>query len=100
MAAALTGYYEAAVVKLGAAGAVYAVRGPDGPLSGRVAAVPAAVRDTTGAGDAFCAGFLAAWLGGAPLAAACAAAAMTAARAVSSLGGRPAGRGLSSKNET
>ncbi|HZZ53797.1 MAG TPA: PfkB family carbohydrate kinase, partial [Trebonia sp.] len=71
---------------LGADGAVYAAG--DAP-PGRVAAAPAAVRDTTGAGDAFCAGFLAAWLGGAPLAAACAAAAETAARAVSSLGGRP-----------
>jgi len=88
MAAVLTGYYGAVVVKLGADGAVYAA---GGTTPGRVAAVPAAVRDTTGAGDAFCAGFLAAWLGGAPLAAACAAAAETAARAVSSLGGRPGG---------
>lgn len=88
MAAALTGYYGAVVVKLGPDGAVFAARGS---APGRVAAEPAAVRDTTGAGDAFCAGFLAAWLGGAPLAAACAAAARTAARAVSGLGGRPAG---------
>lgn len=88
MAAVLTGYYGAVVVKLGADGAVYAA-GDTTP--GRVAAVPAAVRDTTGAGDAFCAGFLAAWLDGASLAAACAAAAETAARAVSSLGGRPGG---------
>lgn len=88
MAAVLTSYYGAVVVKLGADGAVYATTGS---ASGRVAAVPAAVRDTTGAGDAFCAGFLAAWLGGASLAVACAAAATTAARAVSSLGGRPGG---------
>jgi sugar/nucleoside kinase (ribokinase family) len=88
MAAVLAGYYGAVVVKLGAGGAVYAA-GDATP--GRVAAVPAAVRDTTGAGDAFCAGFLAAWLGGAPLAAACAAAAETAARAVARLGGRPGG---------
>jgi len=86
MAAVLTGYYGAVVVKIGADGAVFAARGA---APGRVAAQPAAVRDTTGAGDAFCAGFLAAWLGGAPLAAACAAAASTAARAVSGLGGRP-----------
>jgi sugar/nucleoside kinase (ribokinase family) len=89
MAAGLTSYYGAVVVKLGADGAVFA----DGSASGRVAAEPAAVRDTTGAGDAFCAGFLAAWLAGAPLVAACAAAAETAARAVSSLGGRPGGGG-------
>jgi len=86
MAAVLVGYYRAVVIKLGADGAVFAARGS---APGRVAAEPAAVRDTTGAGDAFCAGFLAAWLGGAPLAAACAAAASTAARAVSGLGGRP-----------
>lgn len=86
MAAGLAGYYGAVVVKLGADGAVFAARGTP---AGRVAAEPAAVRDTTGAGDAFCAGFLAAWLGGDPLAAACAAAAAAAARAVSSLGGRP-----------
>jgi len=85
MAAGLTSYYGAVVVKLGAGGAVFA----DGFAAGRIAAEPAAVRDTTGAGDAFCAGFLAAWLGGAPLAAACAAAAETAARAVTGLGGRP-----------
>jgi ribokinase len=78
------------VVKLGADGAVYAARGT---TPGRAAAAPAAVRDTTGAGDAFCAGFLAAWLGGAPLAAACAVAAETAARAVSILGGRPEAEG-------
>jgi sugar/nucleoside kinase (ribokinase family) len=88
MAAVLTGYYGVVVVKLGAEGAVFAA---PGSAPGRVAAEPAAVRDTTGAGDAFCAGFLAAWLGGAPVAVACAAAAETAARAVSSLGGRPAG---------
>lgn len=86
MAAALAGYYGAAVVKLGADGAVYAA---EGTAPARVTAEPVVVRDTTGAGDAFCAGFLAAWLAGAPLAAACGAAARTAARAVSALGGRP-----------
>jgi sugar/nucleoside kinase (ribokinase family) len=88
MAAALTGYYGAVVVKLGAGGAVYAA---EGTASARVAAEPVSVRDTTGAGDAFCAGFLAAWLAGAPLADACTAAAKAAALAVSALGGRPPG---------
>jgi sugar/nucleoside kinase (ribokinase family) len=54
MAAVLTGYYGAVVVKLGADGAVYAA---GDATSGRGAAAPAAVRDTTGAGDAFCAAF-------------------------------------------
>jgi len=88
MAAALAGYYGAVVVKLGAGGAVYAA---EGTAPARVAAEPVSVRDTTGAGDAFCAGFLAAWLAGAPLADACTAAAQAAALAVSVLGGRPPG---------
>lgn len=88
MAAALAGYYGAVVVKLGADGAVCAA---EGTAPARVAPEPVMVRDTTGAGDAFCAGFLAAWLAGAPLAQACAAAAKAAALAVSALGGRPAG---------
>jgi sugar/nucleoside kinase (ribokinase family) len=88
MAAALAGYYGAVVVKLGAGGAVYA---GEGTAAARVAAEPVSVRDTTGAGDAFCAGFLAAWLAGAPLADACTAAAQAAALAVSVLGGRPPG---------
>jgi sugar/nucleoside kinase (ribokinase family) len=85
-AAVLARNYGAVVLKLGADGAVLAV-GDAPPV--RIPAWPAAVRDTTGAGDAFCAGFLAAWLGGAPLAAAGAAAAKAAALAVAALGGRP-----------
>ncbi|HWG03156.1 MAG TPA: PfkB family carbohydrate kinase, partial [Trebonia sp.] len=61
MAGVLSGCYDAVAVKLGADGAVCAAAGA-APV--RVAAVPARVRDTTGAGDAFCAGFLAAWLAG------------------------------------
>ena len=52
------------VVKLGAAGALAAT--PDGALL-RVPAVPVEPVDTTGAGDSFDAGFLAAWLDGWPL---------------------------------
>jgi len=96
VAAALAGYYGAVVIKLGADGAVYAA---EGMAPARVAAEPVVVRDTTGAGDAFCAGFLAAWLAGAPLADACTAAAKAAALAVSVLGGRPPGIASESKAE-
>ena len=54
-------YFPAVVLKLGAAGAIYA--DAEGRRS-RVPAAPAQVTDTTGAGDALCAGFLAAWLAG------------------------------------
>jgi sugar/nucleoside kinase (ribokinase family) len=87
MAAFLTRYYHAAVVKLGADGALVAVAGTQ---SARVAARSAVVRDTTGAGDAFCAGFLASWLTGGSMTDAARAGAEAAAAAVSGLGGRPA----------
>ena len=86
MAARLARHYGAVLVKLGADGAL-AVTSDVPPI--RVAAVPSVVRDTTGAGDAFCAGFLAAWLAGNGLAVAAAAGAEAAALAVSLLGGRP-----------
>jgi sugar/nucleoside kinase (ribokinase family) len=88
MAVSLTGHYHAAVVKLGADGALVAA---EGAQPTRIAARSAAVRDTTGAGDAFCAGFLAAWLAGGPPAAAAVAGVTAAAGAVSALGGRPSG---------
>lgn len=87
MAASLAGNYGAVVVKLGADGAFCAAAGAR-PV--HVAAKSVAVRDTTGAGDAFGAGFLAAWLNGASWPAATEAAVATAARAVAALGGRPA----------
>ena len=85
MARSLTRYYGMVALKLGAEGVLV------GTVAGtlRVPAVPATVRDTTGAGDAFCAGFLAAWLTGSDPRAAAAAGLRTAARAVSTLGGRP-----------
>jgi sugar/nucleoside kinase (ribokinase family) len=89
MSATLAGTYGAVVVKLGADGALCATA--DSPPV-RVPARPAVVRDTTGAGDAFVAGFLAAWLNGAPPKAATEAAVTTAARAVATLGGRPVQR--------
>jgi sugar/nucleoside kinase (ribokinase family) len=87
MAAALARHYGAVALKLGADGALRAAG--DGPPV-RIPAKPAAVRDTTGAGDAFCAGLLAAWLTGSDLAAAAHAATNVAAMAVSAIGGRPA----------
>ena len=86
MAAFLTRYYRAAVVKLGADGALVA---DDGAKPSHVPAHSAADRDTTGAGDAFCAGFLAAWLTGSEMTAAARAGTEAAAVAVSGLGGRP-----------
>lgn len=86
MAAFLARYYHAAVVKLGADGALLAAAGA---RLTRVEAPAVVVRDTTGAGDAFCAGFLAAWLTGSAMTAAVRAGAGAAAAAVSGLGGRP-----------
>ena len=81
-------HYPAVVLKLGAAGALYA--GADGERV-RLPAEPARVADTTGAGDALCAGFLTAWLSGAPPAAALRRGVELAARTVERLGGRPGG---------
>lgn len=99
MAISLSAHYGAVAVKLAADGAVLAARGAGtraraetgatGHPPERFPALPAVVRDTTGAGDAFCAGFLAAWLAGAGLAGAMGAAAQAAAVAVAALGGRP-----------
>jgi sugar/nucleoside kinase (ribokinase family) len=86
MVAALARDYGAVALKLGPAGALLATPAAQPE---RFAAHPAVVRDTTGAGDAFCAGFLAAWLSGATPADAMRAGTVTAADAVSILGGRP-----------
>ncbi len=79
-------YYPAVVLKLGPEGAVYADAG--GKLL-REPAAPARVEDTTGAGDAFSAGFLAAWLDGEPPAEALRRGVGLAARAVGRVGARP-----------
>ena len=71
------------VIKRGAEGAV--ARSPEGSVS--APAAPARAVDTTGAGDAFNAGFLAAWLSGAPLAACLAAGNRLGARAIARPGG-------------
>jgi sugar/nucleoside kinase (ribokinase family) len=77
----------ATVVKRGAAGARALPRGGQ-PIE--VGALPAAVVDPTGAGDAFNAGFIAAWLDGAPVAAALALGAACGAVAVARPGGATA----------
>jgi sugar/nucleoside kinase (ribokinase family) len=82
----LLDYYPAIVLKLGAEGAVYA------NAEGRRSLVPAAqarVTDTTGAGDALCAGFLSAWLAGAASEEALQRGVGLAARTVERVGGRP-----------
>jgi sugar/nucleoside kinase (ribokinase family) len=72
------------VVKRGREGAEWT----DGIRSASVPALPATVVDTTGAGDAFAAGFLSAW-GAGPVEAALEAGVALAARAVAVDGGRP-----------
>ena len=79
-------YYPAVVLKLGGEGALYA--GVDGERV-RLPAEPVRVEDTTGAGDALCAGFLAAWLSGDPAGEALRRGVEVAARAVERVGARP-----------
>jgi ribokinase len=84
-ARALASRFPEVVVKLGAEGALW-TNGSDVEL---VPAAPAAALDTTGAGDAFAAGLLAARLRGAPPAEAVAAGCALAAQAVVTPGARP-----------
>ncbi|HSD78059.1 MAG TPA: sugar kinase, partial [Solirubrobacteraceae bacterium] len=74
MRIARTSDVETAALRLASRAGVVAVKaGEDGAIGAtgdallRVAAAPVTVLDTTGAGDAFDAGFLVAWLDGAPL---------------------------------
>lgn len=76
------------VVKLGPGGAAWFRAGSE-PV--RVRAEPAVVVDTTGAGDAFAAGFLPRWLAGAGPEDALAAGCRLAARVVARVGARPPG---------
>jgi sugar/nucleoside kinase (ribokinase family) len=86
IASSLAEQLPAVVLTLGAGGALLVA---DGAAS-QVAAAPADVLDTTGAGDAFAAGFLSVWTGVRDPAAALAAGATAAARSVTVLGARPA----------
>ena len=64
--AALADLSPLAVVKTGRAGATVLAGTREAPLAFEVATTPLDVRDSTGAGDAFAAGFLVAWLESAP----------------------------------
>jgi sugar/nucleoside kinase (ribokinase family) len=86
IAETLLGYYSAVVLKLGPEGALYA--GADGVWE-RVPAASARVVDTTGAGDALCAGFLSASLSGVSPAEALRRGVELATEAVAQVGARP-----------
>ena len=79
-------HYPAVVLKLGSEGASYT--DAEGRRS-RVPATTARANDTTGAGDALCAGFLAAWLAGEAPEEALRRGVGFAARAIERVGGRP-----------
>ncbi|MEV4461930.1 PfkB family carbohydrate kinase, partial [Microbispora sp. NPDC049633] len=82
----LSGHYGTAVVKLGAGGAVLA---RDGRIVAKAAAPPAEVVDSTGAGDAFAAGFLVASMAGCAPDEALRKGCEAGAAAVAQVGGRP-----------
>ncbi len=77
------------VIKLGSHGAAGRPAGGVFERVGAVALASGTALDTTGAGDAFAAGFLHAWLGRAPLRAALGSGCSLASRAVASVGARP-----------
>ena len=83
---ALLEHYETVALTLGPAGALV---GSAGSRRVRLPAPAVPVMDTTGAGDAFSAGFLAGWLAGDGLDSSAAAAVAAAARAVARVGARP-----------
>jgi sugar/nucleoside kinase (ribokinase family) len=85
----LNAWYPQVVMKLGAEGALFYSGGRPDPV--RVPGPPIErVVDGTGAGDAFCAGFLPAWLDKKPPGEALAGGCRLAARALSLVGARPA----------
>jgi sugar/nucleoside kinase (ribokinase family) len=78
--------FDIVALTLDTAGVVVAERGL--PTT-TVAAIPVPIVDPTGAGDAFAAGFLAAWVAGAGAMTAATAGARAGALAVATIGGRP-----------
>ncbi|MGO9581320.1 MAG: carbohydrate kinase family protein [Acidimicrobiales bacterium] len=86
MVAELLETYPVVALKLGPAGALVASAG--GRVV-RVDAQPARILDSTGAGDAFCAGFLTSWLRGRDLEGCALEAVRAAAGAVGQVGARP-----------
>jgi sugar/nucleoside kinase (ribokinase family) len=85
----LNAWYPQVVMKLGADGALFYANGRPEPF--RVPASPIErIVDGTGAGDAFCAGFLPAWLDKKPPGEALASGCRLAARALGLVGARPA----------
>ncbi|MEQ4719951.1 sugar kinase [Nonomuraea sp. B19D2] len=84
----LTAWFPQVVIKMNAEGALWYSNGRPDPV--RVAAEPVdKIVDGTGAGDAFSAGFLPAWLAGKPPAEALASGCRLAAKAIMHLGARP-----------
>ncbi|SEM50702.1 carbohydrate kinase family protein [Nonomuraea pusilla] len=84
----LTAWFPQVVIKMNTEGALWFSNGRPEPV--RAAAEPVdRVVDGTGAGDAFCAGFLPPWLEGKPPAEALAAGCGLAAKAIMHLGARP-----------
>ncbi len=87
----LAEHYGTVVVKMGKSGALCGSR--RSPVLA-MAATAAEVVDPTGTGDAFCAGFLAAWMNREPMEKALASAAASAAEALATIGARPPGAAL------
>ncbi|MEU0571268.1 sugar kinase [Nonomuraea sp. NPDC005983] len=84
----LTAWFPQVVIKMNVDGALWYGNGRPDPV--QVAADPVdRIIDGTGAGDAFCAGFLPTWLDGKPPAEALASGCHLAAKAISHLGARP-----------
>ncbi|MEU8357413.1 sugar kinase [Nonomuraea sp. NPDC048882] len=84
----LTAWFPQVVIKMSAEGALWYSNGRPDPV--RVAAEPVdKIVDGTGAGDAFCAGFLPPWLEGKPPHEALASGNRLAAKAIMHLGARP-----------
>jgi sugar/nucleoside kinase (ribokinase family) len=84
----LNAWYPHVVMKLGAQGALFYANGRPEPV--RVAAPPVErIVDRTGAGDAFCAGFLPPWLDKKPPGEALTSGCRLAARALALVGARP-----------